>query len=172
MANLIFKSINIKSLIMDEKLIWSIVFVSIVVLLCVLKPNTGRIFLGFFYLIMAIGVNLVNAVKNPLSTVQMGENSLLPFYRTFFSEVVSVAPVIFILLVVVFQITMGLLILGKNKNVKTGLIGTSLFLVWITPFGIIQIPWLGIAAVQIFLLGKEFDKSFLDIIVKKKKSDK
>ena len=157
---------------MDEKIIWSIVFVSLVILLCVVKPNAGRIFLGFFYLLMAIGVNLINAVKNPLSTVQMGTDSLLPFYRTFFSEVVSAAPALFIVMVALFQITMGLLILSKNNNVRAGLIGTSIFLVCITPFGVIQIPWLGIAAVQIFLLRKEFDKSFPDLIFKTKERDK
>ena len=118
---------------------------------------------------MAIGVNLINAVKNPISTVLMGADSFLPFYRTFFSEVVSAAPALFIILVAVFQITMGLLILSKNNNVKAGLTGTSFFLVCITPFGVIQIPWLGIAAVQIYLLRKEFDKSFLEIIVKTEK---
>ena len=145
---------------------------SLVILLCIVKPNAGRIFLGFFYLIMAIGVNLINAVKSPLSTVQMGADSLLPFYRTFFSEVVSVAPALFIILVAVFQITMGMLILSKNRNVKAGLIGTSFFLVCITPFGVIQIPWLGIAVVQIFLLSKNFDKSFLEVIGNATKRDK
>lgn len=157
---------------MDEKIILSIVFVSLVILLCIVKPNAGRIFLGFFYLIMAIGVNLINAVNNPLSTVQMGADSLLPFYRTFFSEVVSVAPALFIILVAVFQISMGLLILSKNNNVKVGLIGTSFFLVCITPFGVIQIPWLGIAAVQLFLLRKNFDKSLPEIILNAAKRDK
>lgn len=60
---------------MDEKIIWSIGFVLVVILLCVLKPNAGRIFLGFFYLIMAIGVNGVNSFTNPQSTVQMGTES-------------------------------------------------------------------------------------------------
>ena len=77
---------------MDEKIIWSIGFVLIVIILCLLKPNAGRIFLGVFYLIMAIGVNGVNAFTNPQSTVQMGAESLISLYRTFFTEVVAVAP--------------------------------------------------------------------------------
>jgi hypothetical protein len=113
---------------------------------------------------MALGINTVNAFTDPLSTVQMGEASLLGFYRTMFSEVISKAPAIFILFVALFQITMGLLILNKHKRVKLGLIGTSLFLVLITPFGYIQIPWLGIAAVQLYLLRLDFDKSFIEII--------
>lgn len=149
---------------MDEKIIWSIGFVLIVIILCVLKPNIGRIFLGIFYLIMAIGINTVNAITDPHSTVQMGEASLLDFYKTIFSEVIAKAPVLFILLIALFQITMGLLILNKHRNVKFGLIGTTIFLILITPFGYIQIPWLGIAAVQLYLLRKDFDKTLIEII--------
>ena len=149
---------------MDEKIIWSIGFVLFVIILCIVKPNIGRIFLGIFYLIMAIGINIVNAITNPQSTVQMGEASLIGFYRTIFSEVVSKIPVLFILAIALFQIAMGLLILNKHKYVKYGLIGTSIFLILITPFGYIQIPWLGIAAIQLYLLTKDFDKTFIEII--------
>lgn len=149
---------------MDEKIIWSIGFVLVVMILCYVKPNIGRIFLGIFYLIMAIGINLVNAITNPQSTVQMGEASLFEFYRTIFSEIVARAPVFFILVIVFFEITMGLLILNKHRKVKFGLIGTSIFLIMITPFGYVQIPWLGIAAVQMYLLTMDFDKTFFEII--------
>ena len=149
---------------MDEKIIWSIGFVLFVIILCIVKPNIGRIFLGIFYLIMAIGINIINAITNPQSTVQMGEASLIGFYRIIFSEVVSKVPVLFILAIALFQITMGLLILNKHKYVKYGLIGTSIFLILITPFGYIQIPWLGIAAIQMYLLTKDFDKTFIEII--------
>ena len=149
---------------MDEKIIWSIGFVLVVITLCIVKPNIGRIFLGIFYLIMAIGINLVNAVTNPQSTVLMGEASLIGFYRTIFSDIVSKAPVFFILIIALFQITMGLLILNKHRKVKLGLIGTSIFLILITPFGYIQLPWLGIAAVQLYLLRKDFDKTYIEIM--------
>lgn len=149
---------------MQERIIWSIVFVSIVVALCILKPNIGRIFLGIFYLIMALGINVVNAITNPLSTVQMGEASLLELYRLIFSEIVAKAPALFILAVAFFQITMGLLILSKHKKVKLGLAGASVFLILITPFGFIQIPWLGIAAIQLYLTKKDFDKTLPEIV--------
>lgn len=149
---------------MDEKIIWSIGFVLVVMILCYVKPNIGRIFLGIFYLIMAIGINLVNAITNPQSTVQMGEASLFEFYRTIFSDIVARAPVFFILVIVFFEITMGLLILNKHRKVKFGLIGTTIFLIMITPFGYIQIPWLGIAAVQMYLLTMDFDKTFVEIV--------
>jgi hypothetical protein len=149
---------------MDEKIIWSVVFVLVVMILCYIKPNIGRIFLGFFYLIMALGVNTILAFTNPQSIVKMGESSLIEFYRTFFSNVVSLAPIPFILFVAIFEITMGLLILNKHRKVKLGLIGTTIFLFLITPFGFIQLPWLGIALIQIYLMRKDFDKTFIEII--------
>jgi hypothetical protein len=149
---------------MDEKIIGSIGFVLFVMILCYLKPNIGRIFLGFFYLIMALGVNTVLAFTNPQSIVQMGEGSLIEFYRNFFSNVVSLAPVPFILFVAIFEITMGIFILNKHQKVRLGLIGTTIFLCFITPFGYIQIPWLGIALIQLYLLRKDFDKTIVGII--------
>ncbi len=149
---------------MGEKIFWSIGFVLVVMILSFVKPNIGRIFLGFFYLIMALGVNTMLAFTNPQSIVQMGEGSLIEYYRIFFSDVVSLAPVPFILVVAIFEITMGLLILNKQKKVKLGLIGTTIFLFTITPFGFIQLPWLGIALIQLYLMSKDFDKTFVEII--------
>ena len=149
---------------MDEKIIWSIGFVLVVMILCYVKPNIGRIFLGLFYLVMAFGVNTVLAFTNPQSIVQMGEGSILELYRIFFSNVVSLAPIPFILFIAIFEITMGLLILNKHKKVKLGLIGTTVFLCLITPFGYIQLPWLGIALIQLYLLSKDFDKTLFEII--------
>lgn len=151
---------------MDEKIIWSIGFILMVVVLCIVKPNMGRIFLGIFYLVMAIGVNVVNAFTNPQATVQMGEASLLGFYRILFSEIVAKAPAIFILVIAFYQVAMALLILNKHRNVKLGLIGTTLFLILITPFGYIQFPWLGLAAIQLYLLRKDFDQTFIETIGK------
>jgi hypothetical protein len=121
---------------------------------------------------MAIGINLVNALTNPQNTVQMGEASHLDFYKTFFSDVVSKSPALFIIVVVLFEIIMGLLILNKHRKVKIGLIGTSIFLFLITPFGYIQIPWLGIAGIQLYLLKKDFDKTFIEIIISAFRRDK
>jgi hypothetical protein len=66
--------------------------------------------------------------------------------------------------VAIFEIAMGLLILNKHLKVKLGLIGTSIFLFLITPFGFIQLPWLGIALIQLYLLRKDFDKTLFESI--------
>ena len=59
---------------------------------------------------------------------------------------------------------MGLLILGKGKRVKVGLLGTIAFLIMILPISVIQIPWFGIAFVQGYLLKKDYNRSFVEII--------
>jgi len=42
----------------DPLTVW-LIFILAVTALCLAKPNAGRIFLGLFYLAMAIGINIV-----------------------------------------------------------------------------------------------------------------
>ena len=44
-------------------IIVSTIFVLAVVVLCPAKPNAGRIFLGLFFLVMAIGVNITTFLE-------------------------------------------------------------------------------------------------------------
>ena len=148
---------------MIDPIIVSMIVALAMAVLCLAKPNAGRIFLGFFYLAMA-GINVILALSSPQSYIEMGENSLIPLYRELFLQVVALNPALFVLPIAAFQIAMGLLILGKQRYVKVGLIGTIIFMIAITPLGIIQLPWLGMVLVQAFLLTKEFDKTFLEIL--------
>jgi hypothetical protein len=113
---------------------------------------------------MGLGVNLVLGLTNPQGYLEMGKGAFFPFYRNLFSQIISLNPMIFILLIAAFQITMGLLILYKRRAVKIGLIGTMVLVIAITPLGIHQIPWLGLPLVQAYLLTKDFNKSFVEII--------
>ena len=51
-----------------QQLITSAVLSLLVLILCVLRPNAGRIFLGLFFLVMAIGVNVVLVFVAPTSS--------------------------------------------------------------------------------------------------------
>jgi hypothetical protein len=145
-------------------IIVSSVFVLAVVILCLTKPNAGRIFLGFFFLVMAIVINGLFTFTNPQGYVDYASSALIPFYRDLALMIVELNPVLFGLLLMAFEITMGLLLLHKGKSVKVGLIGTIIFLIGISPLSVIQIPWLGLMIGQVFLLTKEFNISFLEII--------
>ena len=145
-------------------IIIGVILVLPVVILCLVRPNAGRIFLGFFYLAMGIGVNLPLGLTNPQMYVEMGKDALIPLYRELFVQVVALNPALFVLPIAAFQIAMGLLILNKQRYVKIGLIGTIIFVIAITPLGIHQLPWLGLPLVQAFLLRKEFDRTFLEVL--------
>lgn len=60
--------------------IW-LAFVALFFLFCLAKPNASRIFLGFFFIVMAIGVNIVTVLTAPQSYITLGANALIPFYR-------------------------------------------------------------------------------------------
>ncbi len=144
-------------------IVW-LIFVVAVAILCLAKPNAGRIFLGLFFLATAIGVNIVLALTNPQSYVDMGKNAFIPFYREFFLNIVALNPALFILLAAVYQIAIGLLILDKKNKVKIGLVGGIIFTVMIIPLGIEELPNPILALAQAYLFTKDFDKTFLEIL--------
>ena len=145
-------------------IIVSSVFVLAVVILCLVKPNAGRIFLGLFYLVMAIGVNGSFTFTNPQAYVEYASGALIPLYRDIALTIVELNPVLFGLLLMAFEIAMGLLLLHKQKSVRIGLIGTIVFLIGIAPLSFVQIPWLGLIVGEAYLLTKEFDTTLLEMI--------
>ena len=148
----------------------SSVFVAAVVILCLMKPNAGRIFLGLFFLAMALGVNGFFTFSNPQGYVDYAEGALIPLYRDLALTIVGLSPMGFGLLLMAFEITMGLLLLHKHRAVKYGLVGTMVFLVGIAPLSFIQFPWLGLLIGQGYLLTKEFDNSFLETLKARRRS--
>lgn len=148
-------------------MIVSSVFVLFVIALCLMKPNAGRIFLGLFFLLMALGVNGSFTFTNPQAYLDYAKGALIPLYRDLAVSVVGLNPILFGLLLMSFEIVMGLLILHKHKSVKIGLIGTIFFLIGIAPLSIVQIPWLGLIIGEVYLLTKEFDTTFLETLQSK-----
>lgn len=151
-------------------IIVSCVFVLAVIMLCFFKPNAGRIFLGFFFLVMAIGVNGSFTFGNPQGYVEYASGALIPLYRDIALAIIGLNPVIFGSLLMLYEITMGLLLLHKQKSVKIGLIGTIVFLIGIAPLSYLQIPWLGLIIGEAYLLTQEFDTSFLGAVRSKLRS--
>jgi hypothetical protein len=142
----------------------SSVFVLAVVVLCFYRPNTGRIFLGIFFLIMAFGVNGSFTFSNPQAYVEYASSALIPGYRELALAIVQLNPKIFGALLMVYEVAMGLLLLHRGNAVKVGLIGTMVFLLGIAPLSYLQIPWLGLIIGEMYLFGKDFDRSFLQML--------
>lgn len=143
---------------MSPVITW-LIFVLLVSLFCLAKPNAARIFLGFFFLVMAIGINVVMVLTNPQSYIQMGQNALIPFYRWVFLNIISLNPALFVLPIAAFQITIALLMLAKGKYVKWGLLGGIVFLIAISPLGLESLPNLILAAAMAWLLKKDYPRS-------------
>lgn len=154
---------------MSTPMLVSCVFVLAVVAFCFIKPNAARIFLGFFYLAMALGVNGSFTFGNPQQYVVYAESALIPLYRDIFVAIISISPFLFGLLLMVFEISMGALLLHKGKFVKLGLLGTMLFLAGMAPLDWLQLPWLGLIVGEIYLFRQDFDRSFLEMIWPKAK---
>jgi hypothetical protein len=139
-------------------------FVLAVVVLCFAKPNAGRIFLGFFFLAMALGVNGSFTFGNPQAYVDYAGSALIPLYSNLAIRVISISPVAFGILLMAFEITVGLLMLHKGRSVKIGLVGTMLFLAGMAPLSWLQVPWLGLIVAEAYLFQREFEQSFLDLL--------
>jgi hypothetical protein len=148
---------------MEQLIPWS-VFCLVVLLLCLVRPPAGRIFVGIFFLVMAIGVNVVTVFVDRDSYVGLGADSYIPLYRWVFTNFVALAPPLFVLPVAVFQIAIALMMLSRGRYVKWGLIGGIVFLIAITPLGIWTLGNPIMALAMAYLLTKEYDKSFLEML--------
>jgi len=115
-----------------QQLITSAVLSLLVLILCVLRPNAG-----LFFLVMAIGVNVVLVFVAPDQFVALGTNdAIIPLYRWFFENVAALAPPLFGLLAAAYEVAIALLMLSKGRYAKWGLIGGIVFLIGITPLGV------------------------------------
>jgi hypothetical protein len=148
-----------------QQLIPSAVFMLAVLVLCLVRPNAGRIFLGIFFLVMALGVNVVLVMIAPDQFVALGTAApLVPLYRWFFENVVALAPPLFGLLAAAYEITIALLMLSKGRHVKWGLLGGIVFLIGITPLGIWTLANPVMALALALLLRKEYDLSIIEML--------
>jgi len=129
-----------------------------------LKPDWTRLFVGFFFLLMALGVNLAMILIDPGIYVQAGSQALLPVYKWFFTSVLAAATVPFVIALIVFEISVAVSILSRGKWARCGLIAAVVFCVGMAPLGIesITTPVLGLAIG--LLLRREYPRSLLDLL--------
>jgi hypothetical protein len=141
------------------------VFCLLVLLLCLVRPYAGRIFVGIFFLIMAVGVNVVLVLVAPDQFVALGTDApVVSLYRWFFGNVVALVPPLFGLLAAGYEITIALMMLFKGRYVKWGLIGGIVFLIAITPLGVWTLGNPIMALALAYLLTKEYDRTFLEML--------
>jgi hypothetical protein len=149
---------------MEQLVPWSVFCIAILIL-CLVRPGAGRIFVGLFFLVMAIGVNIVLILIAPDLFVALGtDDALIPLYRWFFEDVVALAPPLFGLLAAAYEVAIALLMLNRGERVKWGLIGGIVFLIGITPLGAWTLANPVMALALALLLRKEYDRSFAQML--------
>lgn len=149
---------------MLERLLVASLFNFAVLLLCLWRPNWGRIFLGMFFIVMAIGVHVVLVLTAPAAYLGFGATALLPPYRWLFDTVVAWNPVVFGLLAAAFEITLAVLMLSKGRYVRWGCVVSGLFMLGIMPLGYEVVPNVLLAAALFYLATRWFDASLPDML--------
>jgi len=157
---------------MTGPVIVGIIYSVTVIILCFLKPTAGRIFLGIFFIIMGLGVNLTFLLTNPTFVFDYGKEAWLSLYQFLTKTIIGLNPPLFGIFLILFEVTTGLFILAKKYLVKIGLIGTMVFVLLLVPTHPEQIVWAISIAGNIFLLTRNFDISLIDMIIKRLKKHK
>ena len=154
---------------MAGPIIVGILYSVVVIILCFFKPAAGRYFIGFFFIAMGIGVNVTFTIASPTFVADYGMDAWLPLYRTLTEAVIAPVPRLFAVLLIIFEVTTGMLVLAKGRWVKAGLIGTIAFVLMLAPIHPAQIAWAVSAAGPAYLLSKTFEGSFLDAVRRRKR---
>jgi hypothetical protein len=94
----------------------------------------------------------------------LGEDATFGIYRWFFSDVVGAAPVAWTAALVAGEILLGVMLLGKERWARRGLLGSTIwslflsFLIW--PYTLMMFPF---ALLTVWLLRWEHRTGILDL---------
>lgn len=149
---------------MLERLLVAALFNLAVLLLCLWRPNWGRVFLGLFFIVMAIGVHVVLVLTAPAAYLGFGATALLPPYQWLFETVVAWNPVLFGLLAAAFELTLAVLMLSKGNYARWGFILSGLFMVGIMPLGYEVLANILLVVALLYLATRWFDRSLWDML--------
>ncbi|WP_024820801.1 hypothetical protein [Arthrobacter sp. 31Y] len=154
-----------------EQLIPWLVFCTAFLALSLWKPGVARIFLGVFFILMAVAVNLVLSFLSPDLFLALGtDDPLVPFYAWVFQNVVALSPQGFGALAASGELAVGLLILSHGRRVKIGLALAVAFLLIITPMGIWTLPNPLMAAGAAWLMTKDFPRGLAQMLQSRHRS--
>jgi hypothetical protein len=154
---------------MAGPIVAGVLYSVLVIVLSFLKPNAARIFLGIFFLAMGLGVNLSFLLTQPSFVYDYGKNSWLPLYRILSDTLIAPAPLMFGILLIVFEVTIGVLLLSRRGWVRVGLVGVTVFVLALIPINPIQGIWALSIVGTIYLLTRSFDTGLLGMIAKRKR---
>jgi uncharacterized membrane protein YkgB len=139
----------------EQTIIWSI-FCLVALALALWQPRLTRRLLGGFFVLMALGVNVSLALRDPAWFVHLGTDSpLLPVYAWGFAHLVAVAPAAFGIAIAAYEVLVGVLMMAGGPRSRWGLAGGILFLVLSAPLSSWTVPNLILAAALAAILLRE-----------------
>jgi hypothetical protein len=127
----------------------------------------GRVLWGLVFLASGV-VNLIVTLPNPAFYEVFAELTFFPFFRWLIVNVAIPNAQLITALVAVFELAAGVLIMGRGRAVTIGLIGTMLWVVFITP----AMGWYTIFAPVLLvipglLLRSRFPRSVVGVVVRR-----
>ena len=130
--------------------------------------NFVRIIYGLI-LIAGAATNAFLGLTRPEMYASFADLSIIPLYQSLWRSVVVPYLRFWLLLTVVFELTMGILILSKGLWVKVGMVGAILFFLFLVPFwweggAIINIVF---AVILVLLLRYDYDASLIDLVFRR-----
>jgi hypothetical protein len=129
--------------------------------------NVARILWGLVFVASSI-INLTVTLPRPELYRDFADLTFFPFYRALLLKVALPNGYLITGLVVVFELVVGVLILGQGRAVRLGLIGTALWVLFVCP----AMGWYTIFSpllllVPGLLLRRKYDRSVLDLLLKR-----
>jgi hypothetical protein len=119
-------------------------------------PAPTRRFLGVFFIVMGLGVNLVYVLLDPAGFVRIGTDApLVGVYAWAFSTLVSLWPIGFGVLLASYEVALGIFMIIGGPRGRWGLIAGTFFLVASTPLSTWTLPNLILAAALAVILLRE-----------------
>lgn len=119
-------------------------------------PAITRRFLGGFFIVMGLGVNLAYVLLDPAGFVGIGTDApLLGVYAWAFSTLVVLWPVGFGVLLASYEVALGIMMIVGGRAGRWGLLAGIAFLVASTPLSTWTLPNVVLAAALIAILRRE-----------------
>ena len=107
------------------------------------------------------GYGKTTLLSDPTLFSAAGANALLPIYRWSFTKILGSMPVPFVIALILFEGTVGVLILSQGKAVQLGLLGATLFCLFLVPVGIEEVTSPALAVSFLILMRKDFPQPAL-----------
>lgn len=119
-------------------------------------PQPTRRFLGGFFIVMALGVNLVYVLLDPAGFVSIGTHEpLLGLYAWAFSTVVALSPITLGVTLAAYELALGTCMIIGGRPARWGLLAGIAFLIASTPLSTWTLPNLILAGALLVILRRE-----------------